>query len=200
MSKQIDAYSFALGVCEAFCEVVRAGVKRIALSHPFTEDELQNVLGADFLPACEAVARKYGCKAYYLKEPLITDLFPVSLNSGKQNVVFYREDTRRLARVNEQVKDRLILIPRIYTNKPRTTGEGYKGMLHQPDPDKAPDLLGGIIAIRKMHMRAIEETGLTCADEMLYPENRSYLDDLLSYEAIGARSVENQQHLSLIHI
>ena len=100
----------------------------------------------------------------------------------------------RLARVNEQVKDRLILIPRIYTNKPRTTGEGYKGMLHQPAPDKAPDLLGGIIAIRKMHMRAIEETGLTCADEMLYPENRSYLDDLLSYEAIGARSVENHQH------
>lgn len=104
------------------------------------------------------------------------------------------EYTRRLARVNEQVKDRLILIPRIYTNKPRTTGEGYKGMLHQPDPDKAPDLLGGIIAIRKMHMRAIEETGLTCADEMLYPENRSYLDDILSYEAVGARSVENQQH------
>lgn len=100
----------------------------------------------------------------------------------------------RLARVSERVKDRLILIPRIYTNKPRTTGEGYKGMLHQPAPDKAPDLLGGIIAIRKMHMRAIEETGLTCADEMLYPENRSYLDDLLSYEAIGARSVENQQH------
>ena len=92
MSKQIDAYSFALGVCEAFCEVVRAGVKRIALSHPFTEDELQNALGADFLPACEAVARKYGCKAYYLKEPLITDLFPVSLNRGKQNIVFYRED------------------------------------------------------------------------------------------------------------
>ena len=73
MSKQIDAYSFALGVCEAFCEVVRAGVKRIALSHPFTEDELQNALGADFLPACEAVARKYGCKAYYLKEPLIAE-------------------------------------------------------------------------------------------------------------------------------
>ena len=87
-----------------------------------------------------------------------------------------------------------IRMRRSFTNKPRTTGEGYKGMLHQPDPDKAPDLLGGIIAIRKMHMRAIEETGLTCADEMLYPENRSYLDDLLSYEAIGARSVENQQH------
>ncbi len=100
----------------------------------------------------------------------------------------------RLTRVNEKVSDRLMLIPRIYTNKPRTTGEGYKGMLHQPDPDKAPDLLAGIIAIRKMHIRAIEETGLTAADEMLYPENRSYLDDILSYEAIGARSVENQQH------
>lgn len=100
----------------------------------------------------------------------------------------------RLARVNEQVSDKLMIIPRIYTNKPRTTGEGYKGMLHQPEPDKAPDLLAGIIAIRKMHIRAIEETGLTAADEMLYPENRSYLDDLLSYEAIGARSVENQQH------
>ena len=100
----------------------------------------------------------------------------------------------RLAKVSEKVSDRLILIPRIYTNKPRTTGEGYKGMLHQPEPDKAPDLLGGIIAIRKMHLRAIAETGLTAADEMLYPENRSYLDDILSYEAIGARSVENQQH------
>ena len=100
----------------------------------------------------------------------------------------------RLTRVNEKVSDRLMIIPRIYTNKPRTTGEGYKGMLHQPDPDKAPDLLAGIIAIRKMHIRAIEETGLTAADEMLYPENRSYLDDILSYEAIGARSVENQQH------
>lgn len=102
--------------------------------------------------------------------------------------------TERLARVNERVRERLILIPRVYTNKPRTTGEGYKGMLHQPAPDKAPDLLGGIIAIRKMHMRVIAETGLTAADEMLYPENRSYLDDLLSYEAVGARSVENQQH------
>ena len=104
------------------------------------------------------------------------------------------EFVNRLARVNEKVSDRLMIIPRIYTNKPRTTGEGYKGMLHQPDPDKAPDLLAGIIAIRKMHIRAIEETGLTAADEMLYPENRSYLDDILSYEAIGARSVENQQH------
>ena len=104
------------------------------------------------------------------------------------------EYVSRLAEVNEKVKDRLMLIPRIYTNKPRTTGEGYKGMLHQPKPDQAPDLLAGIIAIRKMHLRALQETGLTAADEMLYPENRSYLDDILSYEAVGARSVENQQH------
>lgn len=104
------------------------------------------------------------------------------------------EYVSRLAAVNEKVSDKLMLIPRIYTNKPRTTGEGYKGMLHQPDPDQAPDLLAGIIAIRKMHIRAIGESGMTSADEMLYPENRSYLDDILSYEAIGARSVENQQH------
>ena len=104
------------------------------------------------------------------------------------------EYVNRLSRVNEQLSDRLLIIPRIYTNKPRTTGEGYKGMLHQPKPDEAPDLLAGIVAIRKMHIRAIKESGLTCADEMLYPENRSYLDDVLSYEAVGARSVENQQH------
>lgn len=104
------------------------------------------------------------------------------------------EYVSRLAKVNEKVSDRLMIVPRIYTNKPRTTGEGYKGMLHQPKPDEAPDLLAGIIAIRKMHIRAIEESELTGADEMLYPENRSYLDDILSYEAIGARSVENQQH------
>ncbi len=100
----------------------------------------------------------------------------------------------RLSKVNEKVKDKLIIIPRIYTNKPRTTGEGYKGMLHQPDPNKEPDLYAGIASIRKMHIDAIQIGGMTCADEMLYPENRSYLDDVLSYEAIGARSVENQQH------
>lgn len=100
----------------------------------------------------------------------------------------------RLSKVNEQVKDKLILIPRVYTNKPRTTGEGYKGMVHQPDPEKKPDMLAGIIAIRKMHMRVMAESGLTAADEMLYPENWSYLSDILSYVAIGARSVENQQH------
>lgn len=100
----------------------------------------------------------------------------------------------RLRRVQEKVEDKLILIPRIYTNKPRTTGEGYKGLLHQPDPNKTPDMLQGLIAIRRMHIRAIAETGLTAADEMLYPENYRYIDDLLSYVAVGARSVEDQQH------
>ena len=100
----------------------------------------------------------------------------------------------RLRGVQEKVKDNIFIVPRIYTNKPRTTGEGYKGMLHQPDPNSAPDMLKGIVAIRKMHMRAIEETGFGCADEMLYPENHRYLSDIISYVAIGARSVENQQH------
>lgn len=100
----------------------------------------------------------------------------------------------RLARINEKVRDRLILIPRIYTNKPRTTGDGYKGLVHQPDPEKKPNLLAGLIAMRKMHIRVAEESGLTAADEMLYPENWRYISDILSYVAIGARSVEDQQH------
>ena len=100
----------------------------------------------------------------------------------------------RLVKVQEDVKDRVIIIPRIYTNKPRTTGEGYKGIASQPDPEKAPDMLEGLIAMRKMHIRAISESGLTCADEMLYPENWGYVEDLLSYVAIGARSVEDQHH------
>jgi 3-deoxy-7-phosphoheptulonate synthase len=100
----------------------------------------------------------------------------------------------RLAKVNEKVSDKLILIPRIYTNKPRTTGEGYKGIVHQPDPEKKPDFLAGLVAMRKMHIRAIQESGLTAADEMLYPENWRYISDILSYVAVGARSVEDQQH------
>ena len=100
----------------------------------------------------------------------------------------------RLAQVQDKVGDRLVLVPRVYTNKPRTTGEGYKGMLHQPDPEKKPDLLAGIIAIRQLHIRVLEESLLCSADEMLYPENYRYVDDLLSYIAIGARSVEDQQH------
>ena len=100
----------------------------------------------------------------------------------------------RLAGVQEKTKEKLLLIPRVYTNKPRTVGDGYKGMLHQPDPEKDSDLLGGIIAIRRLHTRVLAETGLSTADEMLYPENHRYLSDLLSYVAVGARSVEDQQH------
>lgn len=100
----------------------------------------------------------------------------------------------RLREVQEKVKDKVFIIPRIYTNKPRTTGAGYKGMLHQPDPEAKPDMFKGIIAIRELHMKALKETGFNCADEMLYTENYKYLDDMLAYVAIGARSVENQQH------
>ena len=104
------------------------------------------------------------------------------------------EYIHRLAKMQEQVKDKILLLPRIYTNKPRTNGTGYKGMVHQPDPTKGEDMLEGLLSIRKLHRRAIEETGFTCADEMLYPENYRYLSDLLSYVAVGARSVEDQQH------
>ena len=100
----------------------------------------------------------------------------------------------RLRKIEEQVKDKIIIIPRIYTNKPRTTGQGYKGMLHQPDPEEKPDMYKGIVAIRELHMAALRDYDFSCADEMLYPENYRYLSDLLSYVAVGARSVENQQH------
>lgn len=100
----------------------------------------------------------------------------------------------RLRKTEDQVSDKIIIIPRIYTNKPRTTGEGYKGMLHQPNPDEKPDMYKGIVAIRELHMNALRDYGFSCADEMLYPENYRYLSDLLSYVAVGARSVENQQH------
>ena len=100
----------------------------------------------------------------------------------------------RLRRIEEQVSDKIIIIPRIYTNKPRTTGQGYKGMLHQPDPDAKPDMYKGIVAIRDLHLAALRDYDFSCADEMLYPENYRYLSDLLSYVAVGARSVENQQH------
>lgn len=100
----------------------------------------------------------------------------------------------RLRTVQDKVSDKIVIVPRIYTNKPRTTGEGYKGMLHQPNPNEHPDMLKGIIAIRSLHMRALNETGFSCADEMLYPENHRYLSDVLSYVAVGARSVEDQQH------
>ncbi len=100
----------------------------------------------------------------------------------------------RLRKVQDKVEDKILIIPRIYTNKPRTTCEGYKGMLHQPDPNSSPDLLKGIVAIRSLHIKALQETGFCCADEMLYPENHRYLSDVLGYAAVGARSTENQQH------
>ena len=124
------------------------------------------------------------------KDKLILVIGPCSADN-EDAVIDY---ISRLRRVQEKVEDKIFMIPRIYTNKPRTIGVGYKGMLHQPDPEKDEDMLKGIIAIRGLHSRAVEETGFTCADEMLYPENHRYLSDLLSYVAVGARSVENQQH------
>ena len=154
---------------------------------------------------------------------LIKELYPLSENVAKIKeerdeqikAIFRGEDKRfiliigpcsadredavldyisRLAKVQDKVKDKIFIIPRIYTGKPRTTGEGYKGMLHQPDPNKSENMLDGIVAVRRLHTRAIEESGLVCADEMLYPENYRYLSDILSYNAVGARSVENQEH------
>jgi len=110
------------------------------------------------------------------------------------NEISVMDYLERLAGIQEKVKDKILIVPRVYTNKPRTTGDGYKGLLHQPNPEDKPDMFKGIIATRKLHMRVIRDTGLTSADEMLYPENYKYLDDLLSYVAIGARSVEDQQH------
>lgn len=110
------------------------------------------------------------------------------------NFVAVLDYLERLKKVADKVDDKLIIIPRVYTNKPRTTGEGYKGMLHQPCPDEKPDMLKGIVAIRQLHMRALLDYGFTCADEMLYPENHRYLSDILGYVAVGARSVEDQQH------
>jgi 3-deoxy-7-phosphoheptulonate synthase len=112
-------------------------------------------------------------------------------SDNEESVIDY---ISRLRTIQEKVKDEIVIIPRLYTNKPRTKGTGYKGMLHQPDPLKEEDMLKGLIAIRKLHMRAIEETGFSCADEMLYAENHRYLSDLLSYTAVGARSSEDQQH------
>ena len=123
-------------------------------------------------------------------DKLLLVIGPCSADS-KEPVLEY---ISRLAEIREKVKDRVVIIPRIYTNKPRTTGSGYKGMLHQPDPNEKPDMLHGIIAIRELHMCALKEYGFSCADEMLYPANYRYLSDLLSYVAIGARSVENQEH------
>lgn len=123
-------------------------------------------------------------------DKIILVIGPCSADT-KESVLDY---ISRLAEVREKVKDKIVIVPRIYTNKPRTTGAGYKGMLHQPDPNEKPDMLHGIIAIRELHMCALRDYGFSCADEMLYPANHRYISDLISYIAIGARSVENQEH------
>ena len=159
------------------------------------------------LPIPMDVKAQYPLKAEYAEKKKIRDAEIADVFTGKSDKLILiigpcsadREDSvldyiSRLAKVQERVENEILIIPRIYTNKPRTTGDGYKGMVHQPNPNAKEDMLEGIIAIRRLHTRAIEETGLFCADEMLYPENYRYLSDLLSYVAIGARSVENQQH------
>ena len=159
------------------------------------------------LPIPMDVKAQYPLKAEYAEKKKIRDAEIADVFTGKSDKLILiigpcsadREDSvldyiSRLAKIQEKVEKEILIIPRIYTNKPRTTGDGYKGMIHQPNPNEKEDMLEGIIAIRRLHTRAIEETGLFCADEMLYPENYRYLSDLLSYVAIGARSVENQQH------
>ena len=159
------------------------------------------------LPTADEIKMQYPLSAQHteskkVRDEMIADVFlgksdkfiliigPCSADST-DSVMDY---TYRLAKIQEQVKDKIIIIPRIYTNKPRTTGDGYKGMVHQPNPNEKPDMLKGIMAIRNLHAHVISETGFFCADEMLYPENYAYLSDILSYVAVGARSVENQQH------
>ena len=159
------------------------------------------------LPIPMELKEQFPLKAEYAEKKKIRDAEIAKIFKGEDDRLVLvigpcsadREDAvldyiSRLAKVQEKVSDKILIIPRIYTNKPRTTGDGYKGMVHQPNPNAAEDMLEGIIAIRRLHTRAIEETGFFCADEMLYPENYRYLSDLLSYVAIGARSVENQQH------
>lgn len=161
------------------------------------------------LPTPQEIKNMYPVPADLAEKKKINDLMIKDVLTGKSDKFLLiigpcsadREDAvidyiKRLRTVADEdiVKKELVIIPRIYTNKPRTTGEGYKGMLHQPNPNEAPDMLKGIIGIRRLHLTALAETGFSCADEMLYPENHSYLSDLLSYVAVGARSVENQQH------
>ena len=159
------------------------------------------------LPIPMDVKEQFPLKEEYAKKKILRDAEIADVFTGNSDKLLLvigpcsadREDAvldyiSRLAKVQDKVSDKILIIPRIYTNKPRTTGDGYKGMLHQPNPETTEDMLEGIIAIRRLHTRAIEETGLFCADEMLYPENHRYLSDLLSYVAVGARSSENQQH------
>jgi 3-deoxy-7-phosphoheptulonate synthase len=159
------------------------------LPHP-TEIKNEHPLSAELIAVREQ--RDKEIKAVFAGESdkFLLIIGPCSADS-EEPVLDY---ITRLRELQEKVADKILMIPRIYTGKPRTTGDGYKGMLHQPDPAGTPDLKSGIIAVRHLHMKALAETGFTTADEMLYPENYSYLDDLLAYIAIGARSVENQQH------
>ncbi|MBQ3916300.1 MAG: 3-deoxy-7-phosphoheptulonate synthase [Ruminococcus sp.] len=159
------------------------------LPHP-TEIKNEHPLSAELIAVREQ--RDKEIKAVFAGESdkFLLIIGPCSADS-EEPVLDY---ITRLRKLQEKVADKILMIPRIYTGKPRTTGDGYKGMLHQPDPAGTPDLKSGIIAVRHLHMKALAETGFTAADEMLYPENYSYLDDLLAYIAIGARSVENQQH------
>lgn len=160
------------------------------------------------LPTPEEIRKEYPLAAKLIELKKERDREIADIITGKSNKLLViigpcsadNEDSvcdyiTRLAKINDDVKDKLVIVPRIYTNKPRTTGDGYKGIIHQPDPKSTKeDFLHGLIAMRKMHIRAISETGLTPADEMLYPENWGYVEDILSYVAIGARSVEDQQH------
>ena len=159
------------------------------------------------LPDPEAIKVQYGLTKEFTDKKQKRDAEIAKVFTGESNKFLMiigpcsadREDAvleyiHRLAKLQEQVADKILIIPRIYTNKPRTTGDGYKGMLHQPDPTKGADMLSGLLAIRHLHTQAFEDTGMTCADEMLYPENYAFLSDVLGYVAVGARSVENQQH------
>ena len=155
--------------------------KEVKEQYPVSE-ELQKVISARNAEIADVIGGK--------SDKLLLIIGPCSADR-EDSVLDY---IHRLRGVQDKVSDKILIVPRIYTNKPRSTGKGYKGMLHQPDPDKAPDMYKGIVAIRELHLRAIQETGFTCADEMLYPENHRYINDLLGYVAVGARSVENQQH------
>lgn len=159
------------------------------------------------LPTLQEIKAMYPLDEELAQRKKDTDLALKNIIEGKDDRLVLvigpcsadREDAvldyiSRLGKVQEQVADKILIIPRIYTNKPRTTGDGYKGMLHQPDPHQDENMLKGLIAIRKLHIKALGETGFSCADEMLYPENYVYLSDVLSYVAVGARSVENQFH------
>ena len=158
-----------------------ANPEEVKEMYPLTE--AQKTVVANQIKSIEAILRGDDHRMMLIIGPCSAD--------QEDSVIDYIE---RLIPVQEKVKDKVLIVPRIYTNKPRTTGDGYKGMLHQPDPSAKADLMRGILATRHLHMRAIEQTGFACADEMLYPENYQYLDDVLAYVAVGARSVEDQQH------